>query len=198
MKPPKIIFLDVDDVLNRFTMSALEFLGCPVFADDESTYNPAWGYDLQLAAKKLLPGSTISKKHFWSRFPRNFWASISLSAECDSLLTTCVELVGRENVCLLTKPSGSGDCAAGKVDWINSCMPVWIRNQYLIGEPKHFCASKRSLLIDDNPWNTSKFAHAGGRAILVPRPWNPLHGVDSLDFIRKRLTEIFQLEGSPL
>lgn len=198
MKPPKTILLDIDDVLNRFTMSALGFLGCPVNAYDESTYDPDWGFDLQLAARKLLPGNRISKRNFWYRFPRSFWASIPLSAECDFLLTICVELVGRENICLLTKPSGPGDCAAGKIDWINTCMPVWIHNQYLIGSPKHFCARKRSLLIDDSPWNTSKFVHAGGRAILVPRPWNPLHGVSSLGFIKKRLTEIFHLEGAPL
>ena len=192
MKTPNKIYLDVDDVLNRFTMSALRFLGCPVDLQDESTYDPTWGFDLQLAVHELLPGSVIQRESFWSRFPRSFWASIPISKECDSLLMTCANLVGRENVCLLTKPSGPGDCAAGKIDWINVWMPSWIRNQWLIGAPKHFCANKKSLLIDDSSDNVSEFERNHGRAILFPRPWNHNHGLHSLSYVVTKLEGIFR------
>lgn len=191
MKPPEYIMLDVDDVLNRFTMSALAFLGCPVSAFDDSIFDPAWGFNLRLAVSKLIPGSVIGSGGFWNRFPRSFWASVPLSEECDFLLMTCANLVGKENVCLLTKPSGPGDCAAGKIDWINHWMPTWIRNQYLIGSPKHFCANKKSLLIDDNPDNVSEFRKKRGRTILFPRPWNLNHGFHSLVYVANELEKIF-------
>ena len=195
MKPPEIIFLDVDDTLNRFTMSALSFLGCDVNPFNESQYDPAWEYDLLTAVTALLPGASIPEETFWNRFPRNFWANIPISAECGWLLTTCSKLVGKSNICLLTKPSGENDCLAGKADWIQRSMPGWLHDQYLIGAPKYFCANERSLLIDDSERNISAFARNGGQTILVPRPWNPLHKtINTVSYIASKLERIFDTD----
>ncbi len=41
-----------------------------------------------------------------------------------------------------------------------------------IGGKKHLLAHKDALLIDDRDENVAEFRHAGGKAILIPRPWN--------------------------
>ena len=192
MKIPDKIYLDVDDVLNCCTLSVLRYLGCPIDSEDYSAYKPEWGYDVQKAACELLPGLRLSKYDFWNRFPREFWATITVSPECNKLIRICATLVGKKNVFLLTKPSGHGDCAAGKIDWINTRLPMWIRDQFLIGAPKYCCASPDSLLIDDDPRNVKNFRKNKGQAILFPRPWNSNHQELPMSFVSDRLAGIFE------
>jgi len=110
-------------------------------------------------------------------FNRKDWTSFPKSDEFQWLLDSCEALVGRENICILTTPILDPGCAAGKMEWIYNHCPKWLHRQYLIGPPKHFCAQPDALLIDDSDRNVKLFQAHGGQAILVPRPWNSLHGV---------------------
>ncbi|KKK51347.1 hypothetical protein LCGC14_3115840, partial [marine sediment metagenome] len=69
MKIKKIV-LDLDDVLNDFSMSALKLVGCEVKSSrDFDAFDPAWGYDIIKAANGLIGTKLdlfrkIDEKHF--------------------------------------------------------------------------------------------------------------------------------------
>ena len=174
MKPTRI-FLDLDDVLNCCTMAALKYVGCPVDPYDYSVFNPAWGWNIVAAANALHPSRRqFTEATFWQSIKRDFWATVPPS--CDiGLIRDCAELVGCDNVCILSSPTLDPDCLAGKLEWIHAHLPSWFRRQFLIGPRKHFCARPDALLIDDRDKNVEDFRAHGGQAILMPRPWNTRH-----------------------
>lgn len=192
MTPTKI-FLDLDDVLNRFTMYALAHVGCPVDPMSEKEFNPEWQFNIIAAADALHPYRKFTPKTFWSMFNRGTWAAVPESKEFDFLLNACEKLVGRENVCILTTPVLDPGCAAGKVEWIYDHCPKWLHRQFLIGPVKHLCASPDALLIDDGDHNIEAFRIGGGQALLVPRPWNSLHEFSNETemYLRRSLEDIF-------
>ena len=166
------IFLDMDDVLNCFTMSALAYVGCNVEIYNNAVYNPKFGWDIVKAVNSLHPTKQFTEATFWKAIDRRFWATIPKSTECDWLLGVCAELVGRENVCILSAPTLDPDCLAGKLDWIYRYMPKWLHRQFLFGPRKYFCAKRDALLIDDSDENIRLFCLHGGQGISMPRPWN--------------------------
>jgi len=68
-------------------------------------------------------------------------------------------------VCILTAPSDNPSCAAGKVASIAKNFDT---KDFLIGRPKHLCASSRTILVDDRPENCHKFFDYGGHSFLWP------------------------------
>ena len=185
----KRIFLDLDDVLNTFTLSALQFVGCQIGPFDYDKYRPEWKFDIVKAANALLSGKEFNSTSFWTALSPEFWKSISKSQEFSWLLSLCKILVGRENVCILTAPIIPSYVASAKVDWITTYCPRWLHHQFLIGPDKTFCASSAqdALLIDDSDANVNAFRDHGGQAILVPRPWNTLYGKDTTTHV---ITEV--------
>ena len=188
MKPTKI-FLDLDDVLNAFTLSALAEVGCPVEAFDFDKYDHEWGYDIVAAANALHHERSFTEETFWGALSTESWINMPKSQECNWLLDMCASLVGRGNVFVLTAaPSKVGDfVASAKVTWIRQNLPDWLQEQYLIGTCKQACASPEAILIDDTDKNINAFRRAGGRAILVPRPWNMLWDCCTDSFIIQAL-----------
>ena len=176
MKPLiKEIFIDLDDVLNTFTMHALNDMGCDVSPTNYDEYDPDWGYDIVKVRNKLRPlDRAIDSEEFWSSIRRRIWGSVPKTDFCDKLIETCANLVGKRNVCILTTPTTDPDCAAGKLEWIQKFMPEWIHRQYALCPRKEFCAHPNALLIDDKESNLFDFreGHRGGHSVLVPRPWN--------------------------
>jgi len=190
---PTTIFLDLDDVLNTFTLSALKEVGCPIGDFDYNKYNPEWGFDIVSAANDLHPNCEFTTEEFWGLLDENFWATVPQSYECGWLIDLCATLVGHENVCILTAdPEKVGSkVASAKVEWIHTFLPKWLREQRLIGTPKWFCARPDALLIDDTDRNTDAFCRAGGQAILFPRPWNSLHSYAPEMCLIQRLDGLF-------
>lgn len=192
---PKRIFLDLDDVLNEFTMTTLKSLGCC-----DGLYKPEWGWDIVKAANAMHPHVTFTTQTFWNSINRNHWATLPKSDICDWLINLCVLLVGHANVHILTAPTADPDCLAGKLEWIHANLPKWIHSQYIMSSQKHLCASPDALLIDDRDKNVLDFKSAGGQAVLVPRPWNnrakgvrdAMRRVDTEAAIETELTQIFK------
>jgi 5'(3')-deoxyribonucleotidase len=186
---PKRIFLDLDDVLNEFTMSTLSEM-CPYFGE----YKPEWGWDIVRACNESHGQPPLSVAEFWDSFDREHWVTRPKSDMCDWLIARCVALVGSDNVHILTSPTKDPDCLAGKLEWIHANLPGWLHRQYLIGPDKSLCASPDSLLIDDRDKNVGGFREAGGQAILVPRPWNE-HGTQfhAQQTVRFWLAKIFDV-----
>ena len=189
---PTRIFLDLDDVLNRFTMSALRHVGCPVDEYRYTDFKPEWGWDIVQAANALHPRRRFEDWEFWQSIGRGFWANVPQSNEF-SLLFLCEQFVGTENVCILSSPTLDPDCLAGKLEWIQETMPSRFHRQFLFGPRKHFCARPDALLIDDRDKNVEDFRAHGGQAILMPRPWNSLHWAnDPYMYVTRILRRLFR------
>jgi 5'(3')-deoxyribonucleotidase len=173
------VFLDLDDVLNTFTMYALHRMKCGCSSVDYSEYPIGLGWDIAGAANAMLGEKKYkSREDFFNALPPSVWRLVPRSPEFGYLLHRSIKLVGQDNVFILTKPTEDPACAAGKVAWIQGGCPAWLHNQYLIGLPKHVCAQPGALLIDDNMENVYEFRSAGGEAIVFPRPWNTCDGLD--------------------
>lgn len=179
------IFIDLDDVLNQFTMEALQYVGCIINQEDPfSNYNPEWGWDIVRAANALHPHREFTPKAFWATFfKRSFWANLPRSDEFDFLLEKSIGLVGKDNITILSCPIEDPGCAAEKLEWIQKFCPTWLHRQYLLGPQKFRCAKPGALLIDDSNDNVDKFHAKGGRTILVPRPWNCQYKKDTMDYL---------------
>ncbi len=188
MKPTQI-FLDLDDVLNEFTMSTLRSFGCNIKA-----YDPKWGWDIVKAANNTHPTQGFTVPGFWNSLDRDHWATRPKSEMCDWLIKKSADLVGRENVCILSSPTLDPDCLAGKLEWIHDNLPSWMHRQYLIGPKKWFCANLNALLIDDCDQNVDEFRRHGGWAITVPRPWNQSHDCATQEWVRCGLNQIFEAD----
>lgn len=189
---PIKIFLDLDDVLNRFTLYALAHVGCPVNFMSFDDFNPEWGWDIVLAANELSPDGTFTAESFWSEITQEFWATVPLADGLWFLLNRCEKLVGKENVCVLSSPTSDPACAAGKMIWIHNNLPQWLHRQFLIGPCKHFCATPDALLIDDSDKNVDQFRKHGGQAILVPRPWNSLYEKNADEHLKEAFGMLFE------
>ncbi len=181
MRPTRI-FLDLDDVLNQFTLWALQRVGCPVGPWSYELFKPKWGFDIVRAANALHPNEVFTEESFWGSIGRSVWACAPRSEHADELLSLCAAYVGRENVFILSSPTLDPECLAGKLEWIQDELPRWIQRQYMFGPRKWICANPRALLIDDSDVNVCSFRGVGGQAITVPRPWNSLHEITDDDF----------------
>ena len=193
------IFLDLDDVLNDFTMKALRI----VTGLSDFTFNPEWGYDIVRAAGALCTSAGVHPRGmhwrtdrggrfvefapggFWGQIKRHHWADMGVTDWCHELINICANAVGKKNVCILTSPVLDPDCAAGKMDWIYKEMPAWLHRQFLIGPCKQFCARPGSLLIDDCEENVKKFREYGGKGWEFPRPWNSRRDEDPQEWIKE-------------
>lgn len=181
---PTKIFLDLDDVLNKFVMWALRHVGCPVDQDlDYSQYNREWGYDIVKAANVLYSsfpcggGTPFTKDSFWGCFDQKAWASIPPSDEFQAILCASRAIVGTENVYVFTRPVPYPGCLEGKRQWIKQHLPPEMEENYFIGKDKFVCAGPGHLLIDDVEENVTLWEKAGGTAVLFPRPWNYRWGI---------------------
>jgi 5'(3')-deoxyribonucleotidase len=175
------IFLDLDDVLNRFTVPVLAYIGCPIVDDDE--FDPAWGYDIVLAANTLIPERFFTKSILWDTVDWDIWKTLPESEEMGFLLRTCRDSVGYLNTCILSGIIRCPDYLAGKLNWMQKHLPEELQRNFLLGFEKSFCACPESLLIDDNDANVQEFRDEGGQAILMPRPWNSLHNVEPFEHL---------------
>jgi 5'(3')-deoxyribonucleotidase len=139
---------------------------------------------------------TLTKSEFWDSITRDIWATIPQSEEFYLLLGYCENLVGQENICILTAPTIDPECVAGKLEFIHNHFPKWMHRQFLIGPRKQFCAHPEALLIDDADKNVDQFRAWGGNAILVPRPWNSLHARNTVAHIHREFEHFSSLRES--
>jgi 5'(3')-deoxyribonucleotidase len=199
MNKPRI-FLDMDDVLNGLTMDILYSVFHCV-PDTSLEHFPAHvGYDIIQAAAVLRDEKPMDFFDFWEQVPVGIWLHSPKSLECDWLIETAAELVGREEVYIATA-TGRGVNplkVAAKVSWLRANTPEWLHEQYFITTHKWLLGRPGDILIDDNAANCAKFEDMGGDAILVPRPWNTLHRwcgqTDAHDYVAHRLTDMFGVE----
>lgn len=142
-----------------------------------------------------LDASQTTDTDLWEHVHRvcgtNFWADLDWMPDGQDILTALEERFGRANISLCTKPTKYASSLDGKHAWIKSNLPAYT-NAYIMVREKERVAHSDALLIDDSRENVFAFRDAGGKALLVPRPWNQPHDSsfqisDTLPYLIKQL-----------
>jgi len=161
------VYLDVDGVLADFQRAAHVIHGQP------------WAFEEPLREEVAGIWSLgeiwgISEDEFWE--PINaagaeFWRTLDFMPDADTVIEIVERVVGRENVIPVTACIHHPSAAAGRVAWLQEQMPEY-RGEFFLGAAKHKIVAPDVVLLDDADHNVERFAKAGGRVILYPRPWN--------------------------
>jgi 5'(3')-deoxyribonucleotidase len=152
------VALDMDGVLVNFNKGASEKHGIALTEEQyRCSLQKHWG---------------LTQKDFWSKCSGfEFWDNLEWMPDGKDILSTVVELVGKENIAICTSPAKDPMCLAGKYNWVRREIP-WLERRMIITPIKEWCASKWTVLVDDNPEKIDNFVKAGGKGCLVPRLWN--------------------------
>lgn len=187
----KRIILDVDDVLNSLTLHIMRYYGCNVGPFEYSAFPTYVGYDIMKAVEETGGFAPVDEGEFWDGVTSaNLWRTAPVSPECHWLLDRASDLVGKDEVYLATTPTKDPQSHADKLHWIWDNLPTWIHRQYFITPRKWLLGKPGVILFDDHLANCINFREEGGKACLVPRPWNPWCAIDTRDFVSTRLDEI--------
>ena len=132
----------------------------------------------------------ISQNEFWKPInTTEFWESLDWMHDGKEILQMCESYTS--DICLLTSPSAKPEACQGKATWIHKNMPKYKR-KFLIGACKEFCAHRNSILIDDRNTNVDNFRlYNNGQALLLPRPWNRAHWLNTMEELENTLDKFF-------
>jgi len=160
----KTVFLDVDGVLANFRKGIHE------------------------AFVKPYHYPTLSKKWtFWDDWPDvmfemvnavctiPFWQNLEWMHDGGDILEIIRDKFNADQIYLLTTPMPNVESATGRWSWIREQLPEFYKRTIITQAPKHLLARPDTLLIDDKDENVDGFREAGGKALLIPRPWNRAH-----------------------
>jgi|SRR5579871_246204 len=155
-----VCFVDLDGVLVDFVAGALAVHGKTLARREVK-----WSFPEQIG----FAGADDAA--FWEPLGFDFWAGLGWHEDGRRLLGELERLVGADRIALLTSPCLTRGAVEGKVEWLRRRLPRYAR-QFFVGPAKHLCAGPGKVLVDDHDANVDRFVGAGGRAVLVPRPWN--------------------------
>lgn len=161
----KTIFLDLDGVITDFVGGVCRAFNkpnpYPSLTQDYTFWN-AWP---EISIKKVDTVCTI-----------DFWANLNWAHGGHDILRMVLDHFKPEQVYLVTRPMPNPGSYTGKAFWVQKHLPKYSKRLIITQAPKSLLAKPDTLLIDDKDENVDEFVKAGGKAILVPRPWNELHG----------------------
>ena len=173
----KQIFLDMDGVIVDLMVGIEAFFFCKL---DHSDYNINFMKDLG-----------YTREDFWNKCTSLFWASLPKTLDANVILS----IVEPYKPVILSSPPNSGvaNSFIGKTSWVKHNLPEYYKEgRYFFGVAKHLLAHPDAILIDDHEVNIEAFVKAGGKGILVPRPWNYLR--DEIPALHIQ-TELIKLLG---
>jgi len=158
------LYLDMDGVLSDFITGVCGWLGV------RNPYQPP-AVNGAINNWNTPPLVGIKEEDFFTPCWRTeFWANLPRTREAGDIM----ELVADFKPIVLSSPSGDHDaCREGKTSWLSKHFGEYGLD--LITERSKEKYAKGNVLIDDNDDNCEKWIANGGRAFLVPRPWNCLH-----------------------
>lgn len=163
-----VVYLDMDGVLVNFVQGALDH-----FNSDHPFEDITWDFP-----KDVFGYPDAYDPAFWAHFANEeFWFNLKWTPEGQGLLKHTEEMVGQENIGLLTTPMDIAGCIEGKRQWIKKHLPEYSK-QLIVTPAKYLLAGPKKILVDDHDPNCSKFMKSpkglptGGSSVLIPRPWN--------------------------
>jgi len=158
----KTVYCDMDGVLTNFIGEVNECMGIP-----RDTISTKWDWVEDY-------GYTLDQVNDWCTI--DFWANLEWTPDGHDILRLVTSVFKPEQIYLLTTPMPNPESYTGKALWVQKYLPEYSKRLIVTPVPKSEFAHRDILLIDDRDENIEGFVKAGGNAILVPRPWNELHG----------------------
>lgn len=181
------IYLDIDGVLNRWMIHEMSRRCGRTIA--EADWPVHLGWDIR-GVMHHITGRMMGNLEFWNSVPESSWVDAPKSELFGYLIDKSAEIVGRENVHVVTSvpPDRNPAAYSGKAIWCSRHMPEWLcENLRVVTGKKYKLAQPGRLLIDDATHNVEAWDQAGGQSILVPRPWNVNHECDTIGHVRYHL-----------
>ena len=171
-------FLDLDGVLVDFLRGALEACGA---ADMDYPKGQYW-------IEEVLG---VTRADMWSRFGdlERFFADLKWHRDGPEIWRLAQVYYGGDGgLWLLSTPHDGGEGTFGKMQWVERNLGAAWTRRLILAWDKTACAAPSSLLVDDCPGNVDSWRACGGRAVLVPRIYNPAEG-DAVDAVRAAFAE---------
>jgi len=168
----KIVYCDMDGVLVNFLGGLHRALNAPY------NYNPypyKKGIWNMLEAIKPFNETPVTFEQCNDCCTTSFWQNLEWMHDGRDILRVILDKFHPKQIYLLTTPMPNLESASGKMMWVNDNLPVYLKHTIITQAPKSLLAKPNTLLIDDKDQNIDEFYAAGGRACLVPRPWNRAH-----------------------
>jgi 5'(3')-deoxyribonucleotidase len=177
----KTVMLDMDGVLVNFRKGICDRFGKPC---DYPTSPSKWNF------WEDWSGVTFDAVNRACTI--DFWRNLEWMHDGGSILGMVIKRFELKHIYLLTTPMPNLESASGKAMWVNKHIPAWNKRLIITRAPKSLLARPDTLLIDDKDQNVDEFYAAGGRACLVPRPWNRAHfcADKSVEVVKKFLEDI--------
>ena len=169
MTKMKTVFLDLDGVLVDFLSGLHKALDVPYSYENYIYEKGKWD---MLADIKLDDDIPATFEQCNDCCTASFWDNLEWMHDGRDILRAIMGTLGLEKVYLLTTPMPNLESASGKMMWVNGNLPIYLKRTIIIQASKALLAQPDTLLIDDKNENIDDFIAAGGRGILVPRPWN--------------------------
>jgi hypothetical protein len=172
------VFLDMDGVLVDFVGGAHRVFG----KHYDRTAPLVWEFFKEWG---------VTFEEFDAKCGIDFWDFLDWMPDGIGIERAVRNKFSLKDIYLLTTPMPNPGSGTGKLRWIKRCM-TWAYDRTILSyAPKSLFAKPNTLLIDDKDQNIEEFEAAGGRGILVPRPWNKLHGWanETLQVVKNKLEE---------
>lgn len=132
----------------------------------------------------------------WGSVRSNFWENLPVCRDAHMILETIRKYTNDIHV-LTGVPSihesqseADAHAAYGKFVWMNRNFPD-LAKRMSVTTSKAYAAGPNNLLIDDSDSLCYRFRNHGGQAILIPRPWNSMAGVDVKSHLERSLRDVF-------
>lgn len=114
----------------------------------------------------------------------DFWRKLHWMDDGHYILQAVLESFDPKQITLLTAPMPNVMSASGKIAWIKQNLPEYEQRIGVWADSKAILAQvPDSILIDDGGNNVRDWRAAGGKAVLVPRPWNDRHEYSEEAFV---------------
>lgn len=123
--------------------------------------------------------------HFFSKIRKevnefcnmSFWQNLEWMDDGRDILRAVTKVFEPEQIYFLTKMMPNVETASGKMTWIQNNLSLYSDQIILmtLGVPKSLLARPDTLLIEDCDKSVDGFREAGGKGILINRPWNAGH-----------------------
>ncbi len=168
----KTIMIDLDGVLVNFLGGLHKALGVPYDINNYPYEKGKWNMLTDIKRFDDIPATFEQCNDCCTA---NFWDNLEWVHDGRNILRVIMNTFGLEKVYLLTTPMPNLESASGKMMWVNGNLPICLKRTIITQAPKHLLARPDTLLIDDKDENVDGFCKAGGKAFLVPRPWNRAH-----------------------
>jgi len=171
-----IVFLDMDGVLVNFRRGIHHAFDIDYDYPSLSEKWSFWEDWLDVSFQEVDAVCTV-----------DFLAGLCWMHDGKEILAAVEGRFDSQNIYLLTTPMLNPGSGTGKIQWVKQHLPEYYERLIISTAPKYLFARSNTLLIDDKDNNIDNFCTCGGRTILVPRPWNQKHLVETLPYLQKKL-----------